>query len=127
MFGRNLLDYCRRQVIAQTDEIAVKQFALRIVILENKGLWEFDCLTDCNGNFVSGSLVETAFGPAWLLPGGAWQNNSVQNKTLIKKGLKRGKIMHAAWVSCATTQPYIYPSKRNFWTGKMVWSRQRGL
>lgn len=107
---------------------------MKIEILENGGLSEFECLCDLKGNVVSEKMVDGRYGACWLIKDeyqeefGKFVGEPRKESTLTRKGLKWGTIKKAAWVSfksngsgmmgAYTGQAVVFPSRVNYWTGE---------
>lgn len=74
----------------------------KIAILENGGLWDFECLCDLEGNKIENAkLCNTRFGESYRVEKSdgsiEWVNPHVKEKTLAKKGYTLGTESLPAW------------------------------
>jgi len=98
---------------------------VKLQILENGGLAEFQALADLSGNIVSDRLIKTRFGGAYKV-GDKWINPYVKESTLAKKGFKLTTVKKWAWACLKSNGTglggnvwvEIFPSNTNYFTGE---------
>lgn len=127
-------DYDDCAVSIRMSEHTEATIEMKIDILNNGGVSEFETLCDLDGNVISEKLISGKYGPCWVVSDeyvstyGQFVGDPMKEATLTKNGLKRITVLRPAWVSFKANgggmagayngRPVIFRSETNYWTGE---------
>lgn len=136
--GRGETDMDDCFVSQRSNEQSIQEDKMKINILKNKGLHEFECLIDLETDeVISVNPRSGKFGLYWRIPSehvdkfGNYVGYAKRESTYTRKGLKVERRTRPAWVTFSsgggtgmmaayTGQHVIFPSNINYYTGEPV-------